>query len=577
MSLAPDDDLAQAVQHTRELERVLRLPRRTWTEQEDTAFAEQLTAIMRKPGGRMTFRPIQARALFETRVHGGLFGPIRVGGGKTLISFLAAFVLASRRPLLLTRANLLETTKRAERELAVHWPIPNFTRKVSYETLGRTAQAELLNQYRPDLIVADEAHRLKNPKAAVTRRVSRYMTEHPETRFVAISGTITRKSILEYAHILKWCLKGSFPLPDSYSELEDWAGALDETADGVNKVEPGALIYLCNAEERQDPDPRNAVRRAYSRRLAETPGIVANTEGHLGASLTIQAVKTDMTKDTDEAFQLLRKTWTTPDGWPLSEPPLVAAAARQLAVGFFYKWDPRPPQVWIDARKEWAQWCRYILSNNRRNLDSELQVRNAVDKGYYPEAERALENWRRLEPTFKPNTVPVWLDDSVIDLAARWAATGPGIIWTEHVAFAERLARKTNLLYYGEGGLDFRGRSIEHAPGDVALIASVGANNEGRNLQDRFHRNLIVSPPSSGQTWEQVLGRTHRPGQLADEVTADVVCTCLEHAIAFEKARYQARFAETTMPGQTQKLLYADIVYPDPDDVALIQGPRWRK
>lgn len=571
-------ELARAVQHTRELERVLRLPRRSWDEQ-DGDFAARLTAALRKPGGTMTLRTIQAQALFEAGTRGGLFGPIRVGGGKTLISGLAGYVMRSRRPLLLTRANLVEKTKREFRELSVHWPIPNFIRLESYEKLGRTSHAELLNLYKPDLFIADEAHRLKNPKAAVTRRVNRYMNENPGTRFVAISGTMTRKSILEYAHLLKWCLKSSgLPLPDSYSELEDWAMALDET-DAEAKVSPGALVLLCNAEERSLEDQRLAARRGYGRRLVETPGVVSSKDkdSDVGASLTIEAAQTDMTPKTDEAFRVLRADWLTPDGWPLSEPMHVAAVARQLAVGFYYKWDPRPPQVWIDARKEWSQWCRYILTNNRRNLDSEVQVRGAIDAGHYPVAADALETWRRLEPTFIPNTVPVWLDDSVIDLAARWAMVKPGIVWCEHIAFAERLARKTNLVYYGEGGLDRQGRYIEGHPRGESLIASEGSNAEGRNLQYLFARNLIVSPSASGLRWEQLLGRTHRPGQPADEVTADVVCTCLEHVKALVKAKTQARFAEATTPGQTQKLLYADIIYPDIDDVALMMGPRWRK
>jgi hypothetical protein len=37
-----------------------------------------------------------------------------------------------------------------------------------------------------------------------------------------------------------------------------------------------------------------------------------------------------------------------------------------------------------------------------------------------------------------------------------------------------------------------------------------------------FNSNLISAPPTSGVEWEQLLGRTHRQGQLSDRVTADV-------------------------------------------------------
>jgi hypothetical protein len=44
----------------------------------------------------------------------------------------------------------------------------------------------------------------------------------------------------------------------------------------------------------------------------------------------------------------------------------------------------------------------------------------------------------------------------------------------------------------------------------------------GKNLQ-AFANQLVLQPPASGQTWEQLLGRMHRPGQNADEVRCDVL------------------------------------------------------
>jgi hypothetical protein len=577
---APTPGVVRVVQFTRELQRIVNLPRRVWEDDQSEQFALDLTAALRRPEGSMTLRPIQAAALFDAGTIGGLVGPIGVGEGKTLISGLAPKILNSRRPLLLTRAALVEKTKREFRELAYHWPIPNFIRIMSYELLGRTSHADALSLFSPDFIFADEAHKLKNPKAAVTKRVARYMAEAPGTKFAAVSGTFTKRSLLDYAHLVRWALgELNAPMPMTFSELADWAEVIDEKTlsqkPSEKPIQIGALAVLCTPQERAEPDTRTAARKGFERRFEETPGVVASDRTKLGCSLMIQGLEVDVKPITDDAFDLLRGTWTTPDGWPISDPMTLWRHARELALGFYYKWDPRPPDDWLSARKEWAALCREILTNNRRNLDSELQVVNATDQGHYPEAKPALDAWRRVKPLFTPNTVPVWIDDSVIDAAARWAMAGPGIIWTEHTAFAERLAWKTNLTYYGRKGLDKLGRDIEQHDPAEPLIASINSVGEGRNLQ-AWDRNLYTSCSSSGIQHEQTAGRTHRLGQRSDEVTIEIVITCLEHVMAFEQARRDARYEDPT--GRKHRLNFADIVFPTPEEILSTRtGARWIK
>lgn len=526
----------------------------------------------------MSLRPIQAQALFDAGTVGGLFGPIRVGAGKTLISLLIPFILHSRRPLLLTRANLIEKTKRERMQLAIHWPIPNFIRFLSYDALGRVGHADDLTNYRPDLIICDEAHRLKNRRAAVTRRVARYLEQYPETKFVAISGTILNRSLKECAHLLRWSLsRAGAPVPEGMAETDDWADAIDEKPNQTERtIRVGALRAFCTPQELlSSTDMVSTVRRAYRRRLTETPGVVATAVGQLGSSLTIQAKEVHLSQEVDAAFVTLRKHWRTPDGWPIADPMTFWRHALELALGFYYVWDPRPPQEWLEVRKEWAAQCRKILTNNRRNLDSELEVSNAVDRGLYPEATSALVAWRKIKGVFVPNTVPVWIDDSAVHVCALWAEHAPGIIWTEHVAFAERLAKKAGLTYYGQKGLDSLGRDIERHKG--SLIASTSSCGEGRNLQ-AWNRNLVVLGPSyrGGKAMEQLLGRTHRDGQAADEVSAEILVSSLEHVLAFEQAKRDARFLED-FTGQSQKLLFADVVFPTLEEVTSRSGPRWQK
>jgi hypothetical protein len=86
-----------------------------------------------------------------------------------------------------------------------------------------------------------------------------------------------------------------------------------------------------------------------------------------------------------------------------------------------------------------------------------------------------------------------------------------------------------------------------------------------------FSKNLITSCPSGSSTVEQVLGRTHRDGQLADEVLVWILLGCREHFEAFDKALEGAKAAEATL-GHSQKLLLADIIMPT---IHNRKGPLW--
>ena len=563
----------RAVQHTREVSRVLAIPRRKWTDASAAKLAEDLTKILRRPGGTMSLRPIQAQALFEAHQKGGLVGPIRVGGGKTLLSGLLPYVLQSRRPLLLIPAKLVEKTEIAFRELSIHWPIPNFIRIMSYELLGRPQSVQALELYEPDLIIADEAHKLKNLKnSAAVSRVKAYIRAHAP-RFVALSGTITTRSLKDFAHLLEWALPPlEVPVTTSPHELLDWADALDETKNpGGNPCAVGALRALADPAEYEEHGIQGAVRRGFRRRLTETAGVVATSERFLGASIQIAPLECDMGRATDLAFEDLRTDWLRPDGWKCSEAMQVWALANQLALGFYYALDPLPPEDWLFARYMWAKSVRYILNTNMRGLDSAKRVKDAVEAGFYPDALEKLREWQKVEPTFVPNRKIVWLDDRAIEACTRWALQGPGIIWTEHVEFAERLAKRANLAYYGAGGLDARTRKyIESADPAACIIASRPSNFEGRNLQF-FARNLITTFPPNGKQVEQLFGRTHRDGQEADEVTNDVLVTAREHLTQFWQAQADSRYEED-VTGQAQKLNYADCLMPR---TVTRVGPRW--
>lgn len=524
----------------------------------------------------MQLRPVQALALYELMVEGGLFGPMGVGTGKTLVTMLAAVVSDARRPLLLLPAALLQKTEHERAELMKHWRVSTSTRLMSYQMLGRENAAKALELYMPDLIIADEVHKLKNKKAAVTRRVARYMADYPETSFVALSGTVIKNSLRDFAHILRWCLGGeAAPIPQTEGETEEWADALDERVQPLQRLKPGVLVKLAKSEDIVEDDLATA-RRAFRRRLVETPGVVASLNAEqVDCSLVIEGKTYSVNDATEANFERLRNAWETPDGWALSEAVEVWRHAKELAIGLHYVWDPRPPEEWLAARRAWAKFVRDELSSSR-TLDSEKQVRTAVEEGELDDDGR-LSAWKAIEPSFVINSKPIWHDDSVLDLCTAWMKREKGIVWVEHTFFGRELSRRTGVPYFGQNGRDTKGREIDKDPTVTGpVIASIAACGTGKNLQYKWAKNLITSCPSGGDVLEQLLGRTHRPGQEADEVTVDILVGCVEHLAAWESSRAEARMSQD-MLGQPQKVLFADVVFPEREELELLRVARWKK
>ena len=138
-SITPWSDLfrrKEGVGLSPELTRILNLPRRDWRDH-GVESARLLTEALKTPQGTQALRPIQGATLREILEVQGAFAPIRVGGGKTLISLLAFVMLDAQRPLLLLPAALVKKTEREQEELRKHWQIPAFVRIVSYELLSR--------------------------------------------------------------------------------------------------------------------------------------------------------------------------------------------------------------------------------------------------------------------------------------------------------------------------------------------------------------------------------------------------------------------------------------------------------
>lgn len=556
----------QEVPVTDELNRILTLPRRIWeTEEGLEDFIDQATQYLKLPEGTQRLLPLQAVSLRELHDMGGSYSPFPVGEGKTHVSFLAATVVEAERPLLVVPARLRRKTEREFDILKQHWRHPQGLQIVNYEKLSREGGTKFLQQYRPDLFIFDESHRLKNKDAAVTRKIIAYMETFPETKVLALTGTSTKRSLLDFAHILIWTLPNCFPLPRRLEELEVWAAAVDEIKTHENRMpaDPGALKKLCNAMEAQKG--RSGIRSALRRRIQETPGVVTKESSELDASLNIIlsletkygervrelaaqlndgiAPNGDVILIEGKELQALQKRWAT---------------MRTLTSGFWYDWVPKPPADWLALRSKWRKAMRQMLEQHIPGLESEALISKAAGLGKINLLYQEMYNeWKSVRDLHKWDTVGVWEDDTIIERVAKWADEHTGLIWVSEVPLGQRLEKDLGLPYFHEMGEDSIGRFVEGmSPKQGSIVLSVQANGEGRNLQ-AWNDNLVISPPPTGTVWEQLVGRTHRRGQQAEEVWFEVVIGCSVEMECWRQACRDARWA-AEIDGR-QKLTIATI------------------
>ena len=550
-----------AVRPSAELDRILAVPRRI----ADVSVVEtaSLHADLCLPTGTRRLRPIQALALAEARRTGGLFAPIGVGAGKSDIALLLPKAMKSKVAVLLVPANLREKVFRQDYPtLVTQYRLPRLaSAKVqvvesgcilhvhSYNELSSPLKHDLLDQLAPDLIICDEAHALRHPAAARTRRFLNYFKAHPETRLCVLSGTMTSKSIKDYAHLALLSLRDNTPVPTKYTVLEEWAAAIDSAP---VPAPPGALVKLC--------EPNEPVREGFRRRVIETPGVIATTDGSLGTSLVISERHIRATQVIRDALKTMRETWTTPDeGEAFDEILTLHRYLRQLAAGFYYRWiwpKGESAQVranWTEARKAWnREVANFLTYRAQKGIDSPMLYAKACAEGRL--SSMNYERWAAVRNTAKPEVEAVWLDEYLVDDAVAWGNHAPGIIWYEHASLGAAISRKGKFPLFGPGA-----EEILKEQGTRTIVASIKAHGTGKNLQG-FDRNLVTTSPTSGTVWEQLLGRTHRPGQEADEVTVDVYRHTLEMRSAVNKALRDAEYQQTTT-GNRQKLLSATYTF----------------
>lgn len=554
------DLFPKPVSGSADLNRILALPKRAVTDETKDNLVKIVTETFRLPEGTAKFNRTQAWALYELSRLGGLLGPISVGHGKTLLDIMAPMAVPNcRLAVLLLPAQLKGQMADNWKMWSQHFRTPNLSGfgkfdaskpsvvLVSYHELQNPKATVLLETISPDLIIADEAHNLRHKRSARTGRVLRYFADHPQTRFCGWSGTITNKSIKEYAHLSALALKSGSPLPVHWGTVEEWAQALDAKPRGV-PAPPGALTRLCpNGED---------VREGFRKRFLATPGIVATKGASVDCSLYLLERKIETPAVILNALATLRDTWDRPDGEKFYEGTQVAACARQLASGFYYRWEyPKKEPLelrkkWLEVRKNWHAELRQELKRPKPHLDSDQLLRNAAQryldgyKGPLPVWNSEFyQEWQDIKDKVQPITVPVWLSDFLLEDCVK--CDKGTLIWYDHDAFEQRLPMFVQTFKAGDD-------SVRKEKGDRTVAVSHRSHGTGLELQ-MFSTNVFANLPPAAKDYEQVIGRTFRQGQKADEVTVSMYLHTPELRNSFLTARDAELYVEGTQG--TDKLL----------------------
>lgn len=586
--------LLPSVGTSEDLERILAIPRRPPLRDRtrEDAVVELMNRRLRRERtdacacaslGRpciTSLKPAQAWALYEAGITGGIVGVIGVGHGKTGLDILAPLVVPNCRVAIVLAPpglrNQFWNDYLAWRE---HFRVPSLVMDdgerasivrgapvlhfVPFSKLSRPESTALLESISPDTIIVDEAHRVKDPKAATTKRFMRYYAAHEETRLLCWSGTLTATSIKDYAHLTAFSLRWASPLPLDPSVVEEWSTALDPSE---SPAPAGALMRLCA--------PGEGLEDGYRRRLIETRGVISTTSSPVDASINLFDRGVKVPRAVKELLDRLRSPgadggWTRPDGEELLDILEVKACARQLACGFYYRWKfPKGEpewliEEWFSKRKDYMREVRERLRRGTEHLDSPKLLENAARrfyagyKGPLPVWESlAWPAWSEVAGKVYHEQDVVWVDDFLVNDAADWLAKHKGIVWYAYDAFAERVSKLSGAPKHGGG--PHAGPLIDAEKGKRSILASIKAHGTGRDgLQHKFRTQLVGNPPASGAEWEQLLGRLHRIGQAADEVDCHVYRHTEEYCDALDKALRKAKYIEGTL-GTHQKLLAAN-------------------
>lgn len=478
---------------------------------------------------------------------------------------------------------------------------------VPYSLLSTTDAVDIMDALRPELVIADEAHNLARRNAARTKRFLHYLEARADAdepvELVAMSGTVTNKSVTDYHHLLVAALKAKAPVPVTQALAAEWGSILDAGASVVSEHQAGPIMPLVRWAQRTFPGRAfrptiSDFREAYKLRLTTAPGVVATGDNEIGCSLTI-ANRAVAGHERAPGWARLRKlisqveeAFLTPNGDEIDYSIHAWKWLYELSSGFYNELVWQTPEalakdrgiaegaakVLLDraldhhrAEQEYHRDLRRFLEEAPIGLDTPMEVGRACAQrdGRVPGDLYRLWSARKdLDFVGMPERLKraVRVCPFKVDAAVAWAAERAAgcMVWYDRIEVGQWLAealRESDLhpLHCPAGADDQLcavGDPERGGRGDRVVVASINAHGTGKNLQ-AFQEQLFVQWPRSAKTAEQALGRLHRNGQTADELTASRMDTTEFDIVNFAACLNDAVYVQQTTGGR-QKVVYAN-------------------
>lgn len=546
-----------------EWSRITRIPRID-IEKIDTSCIEWL----HKDREKAELRPIQKRALASLSKYGGLFGPLGVGCGKTLIAWLAPLVIGNPRTVIMMPPSMVEAFQEEIEKWRDYFEVPDPEPIIlPYSILSSARGTSILNELNPEMIIGDEAHALMRPNSARTRRFKRYRAEHPHTVCLMLSGTFFDKTPSDLAHIVQFSLGSNAFMPVRGRALEIWGQCVN--LDGQpnesdwRSFSPLALAEGVDLEHFTGDRRTRAARTSVYVRMRDTPGVVTTIAPSIELPIHIYTHEIEIPSEIEEALDSVLSDEETPDGEDIiTDAAHKARLQDHLSAGFYYRWAWEEiggrDEEWLLARKGWNRALRRELdSYSREGYDSEKLVRDVVREEY--RVNPRLANVRNLHYAWSeweehwtkkpPPSRAVWVSDFYIEWIKNFLSDGvPTVVWYKSLGMETAL--REFLPVHGAGSdVPVYDRQ------SVACASKV--HGEGKNGFQPWWRCLVVEPFSRTKTWEQLIGRHHRPGQEHDFVEVHVPI----HTERFRKClddSVRSAYHTKDLSMMDQRLLLAD-------------------